>query len=150
MKDETYMREALHEAQAASSRGEVPVGAILVGSDGQIISRAGNTPIGIDDPTAHAEIMVIRDAARKTGNYRLTGTTLYVTLEPCTMCVGAIAHARIARLVYGALDPKGGAVESGVKFFDQASCHHKPEVTSGVLADESSAMLKSFFRERRK
>ncbi len=144
------MREALHEAQAASSRGEVPVGAILVGSDGQIISRAGNTPIGIDDPTAHAEIMVIRDAARKTGNYRLTGTTLYVTLEPCTMCVGAIAHARIARLVYGALDPKGGAVESGVKFFDQASCHHKPEVTSGVLADESSAMLKSFFRERRK
>lgn len=150
MKDETYMREALHEAQAASSRGEVPVGAILVGSDGQIISRAGNTPIGIDDPTAHAEIMVIRDAARKTGNYRLTGTTLYVTLEPCTMCVGAIAHARIARLVYGASDPKGGAVESGVKFFDQASCHHKPEVTSGVLADESSAMLKSFFRERRK
>ena len=144
------MREALHEAQAASSRGEVPVGAILVGSDGQIISRAGNTPIGIDDPTAHAEIMVIRDAARKTGNYRLTGTTLYVTLEPCTMCVGAIAHARIARLVYGASDPKGGAVESGVKFFDQASCHHKPEVTSGVLADESSAMLKSFFRERRK
>ena len=150
MKDDTYMREALHEAQAASSRGEVPVGAILVGSDGQIISRAGNTPIGIDDPTAHAEIMVIRDAARKTGNYRLTGTTLYVTLEPCTMCVGAIAHARIARLVYGASDPKGGAVESGVKFFDQASCHHKPEVTSGVLADESSAMLKSFFRERRK
>ena len=150
MKDETYMREALHEAQAASSRGEVPVGAILVGSDGQIISRAGNTPIGIDDPTAHAEIMVIRDAARKTGNYRLTGTTLYVTLEPCTMCVGAIAHARIARLVYGASDPKGGAIESGVKFFDQASCHHKPEVTSGVLADESSAMLKSFFRERRK
>jgi len=150
MTDEDYMREALVEAQAASARGEVPVGAILVDpADGRIISRTGNAPIGVLDPTAHAEILAIRDAAYHSGNYRLGGLTLYVTLEPCTMCVGAIAHARITRLVYGASDPKGGAVENGVRFFEQKTCHHRPEVTGGILADEASALLKSFFKSRR-
>lgn len=150
MSDEDYMREALREAQAASKRGEVPVGAIIVNDQGQIIARTGNAPINICDPTAHAEILAIRDAAYASQNYRLSGMTLYVTLEPCTMCAGAISNARIARVVYGASDPKGGAVDSGVRFFDQPSCHHKPEVDGGVLADEASELLKVFFRARRK
>ena len=150
MTDEDYMREALREAQASSERGEVPVGAVIVNADGQIIARTGNAPIAIIDPTAHAEILAIRDAAYGTDNYRLNGTTLYVTLEPCTMCAGAISNARIKRVVYGASDEKGGAVESGVKFFEQATCHHKPNVTGGILAEESAAMLKAFFRARRK
>jgi len=150
MNDEHYMREALHEAQAASARGEVPVGAVIVNSQGQIIARTGNAPIAIIDPTAHAEILAIRDAAYETGNYRLNGTTLYVTLEPCTMCAGAISNARIARVVYGATDVKGGAVENGVKFFQQPSCHHRPEVTGGLLAEECAALLKAFFKVRRK
>ncbi len=150
MSDEDYMREALREAQAASKRGEVPVGAIIVNDQGQIIARTGNAPINICDPTAHAEILAIRDAAYTTQNYRLGGMTLYVTLEPCTMCAGAISNARITRVVYGASDPKGGAVDSGVRFFDQPSCHHKPEVDGGVLADEASELLKVFFRARRK
>ena len=144
------MREALREAQASSERGEVPVGAVIVNADGQIIARTGNAPIGIVDPTAHAEILAIRDAAYQTDNYRLNAATLYVTLEPCTMCAGAISNARIARVVYGASDVKGGAVESGVRFFEQATCHHRPEVTGGVLAEESAAMLKAFFKARRK
>jgi len=150
MSDEDYMREALREAQAASKRGEVPVGAIIVNDQGQIIARTGNAPINICDPTAHAEILAIRDAAYATQNYRLGDMTLYVTLEPCTMCAGAISNARITRVVYGASDPKGGAVDSGVRFFDQPSCHHKPEVDGGVLADEASELLKVFFRARRK
>jgi len=150
MSDEDYMREALREAQAASKRGEVPVGAIIVNDQGQIIARTGNAPINICDPTAHAEILAIRDAAYTSQNYRLGGMTLYVTLEPCTMCAGAISNARITRVVYGASDPKGGAVDSGVRFFDQPSCHHKPEVDGGVLADEASKLLKVFFRARRK
>lgn len=150
MTDEDYMREALIEAQASSARGEVPVGAVIVNGEGQIIARTGNAPISIVDPTAHAEILAIRDAAYGTDNYRLTGTTLYVTLEPCTMCAGAISNARIGRVVYGAPDVKGGAVKNGVKFFDQATCHHKPKVTGGVLAEESALMLKSFFKARRK
>jgi len=150
MSDEDYMREALREAQAASKRGEVPVGAIIVNDQGQIIARTGNAPINICDPTAHAEILAIRDAAYTSQNYRLGGMTLYVTLEPCTMCAGAISNARITRVVYGASDPKGGAVDSGVRFFDQPSCHHKPEVDGGVLADEASELLKVFFRARRK
>ena len=143
------MREALYEAQAASLRGEVPVGAVIVNASGQIIARTGNAPIGIVDPTAHAEILAIRDAAYKADNYRLNGTTLYVTLEPCTMCAGAISNARIGRVVYGAADVKGGAVDNGVKFFDQATCHHKPNVTGGVLADECAGLLKAFFKARR-
>ena len=151
MTDEDYMRLALEEAQAASSRGEVPVGAVLVNPEsGEIVSRVGNAPIGICDPTAHAEILALRDGAYKSGNYRLTGLTLYVTLEPCTMCAGAISNARIGRVVYGASDPKGGAVESGVRFFDQKSCHYRPDVTGGVLADECSNILKAFFKSKRR
>ncbi len=144
------MREALAEAQAASSRGEVPVGAILVDSaSGEIISRAGNAPIGICDPTAHAEILALRDAAYQSGNYRLTGLTLYVTLEPCTMCAAAIANARLDRVVYGAPDVKGGAVDNGVRFFQQASCHHRPQILGGVLAQACGQILKDFFKARR-
>jgi len=150
MTDADYMQLALLEAKAAARRGEVPVGAILVDAGGEIITRAGNAPIAICDPTAHAEILAIRDGAYKGGNYRLTGTTLYVTLEPCAMCAGAIANARIARLVYGASDAKGGAVESGVRFFEQPSCHHKPVITGGIMAAQSAGLLKDFFRARRK
>lgn len=151
MDDEHYMRLCIEEAQAASARGEVPVGALIVNPvDAEIVARAGNAPIGICDPTAHAEILALRDAAYNTENYRLSGLTLYVTLEPCTMCAGAIANARIARVVYGASDSKGGAIAHGAKFFDSSSCHSKPEVTGGVLADECGALLKNFFKARRK
>ena len=150
MRDEDYMRQALVEARAASARGEVPVGAVIVNGAGQIIARTGNAPISICDPTAHAEILAMRDAAYQEKNYRLSGMTIYVTLEPCTMCAGAISNARLARVVYGAADAKGGAVESGVRFFQQATCHHRPEVTGGVLADEASGLLKAFFKARRK
>lgn len=149
--DERYMRQALAEAQAASSRGEVPVGAVLVDPrTDTVIARTGNAPIGICDPTAHAEILALRDGAYKTGNYRLSGLTLYVTLEPCAMCAGAISNARIGRVVYGATDIKGGAVDSGVQFFESDTCHHSPEVTRGVLAEEAAHMLKAFFKARRK
>ena len=150
MNDEHYMREAIAQAQAASARGEVPVGAVIVNREGEIISRTGNAPIGISDPTAHAEILAIRDAAYFSGNYRLNGMTLYVTLEPCTMCAGAISNARIARVIYGAPDLKGGAIDHGVKFFEQSTCHHSPEVSSGILAEECSELLKNFFKARRK
>ena len=150
-RDTAYMRQALGEAQAASLRGEVPVGAVLVDPQSdRVIARTGNAPIGVCDPTAHAEVLALRDGAYKTGNYRLTGLTLYVTLEPCAMCAGAISNARIGRVVYGASDPKGGAVESGVRFFDSPSCHHRPEVSGGLLADEAAAMLKAFFKARRR
>ena len=142
---------ALAEAQAASLRDEVPVGAVLVNPEtGEIISKVGNAPIGISDPTAHAEILALRDGAYKTGNYRLRGLTLYVTLEPCTMCAGAISNARIARVVYGASDSKGGAVESGVQYFEQKTCHHRPEITGGILAKECASELKAFFKSRRR
>jgi len=145
------MRDAIGEAQAASARGDVPVGAVLVNpKTGRIVARGGNAPILLSDPTAHAEIMAIRDAAYKSENYRLTGLTLYVTLEPCTMCAGAISNARIGRVVYGATDIKGGAIESGVRFFEQSVCHHRPDVTGGVLADECAGLLKAFFKARRK
>lgn len=144
------MRIALDAAQAAAERGETPVGAaVLDPATGEVIAVAANGPIGAHDPTAHAEILALREAARKRGNYRLTGLTLVVTLEPCAMCAGAISHARIARLVYGADDPKGGAVAHGPKFFEQPTCHSRPAVTSGVLAEESSALLKAFFKARR-
>jgi tRNA(Arg) A34 adenosine deaminase TadA len=145
------MRIALEAAQAAAEAGETPVGAVVVDpASGEIVAVAANRPIGTHDPTAHAEIVALREAARKLGNYRLTGLELFVTLEPCAMCAGAISHARIGRVVYGADDPKGGAVAHGPRFFEQSTCHWRPQVTAGVLADESSTMLKAFFRARRK
>jgi len=150
MNDEHYMRLAIEEAKSAARRGEVPVGAVLVNADGEVIAKTGNAPISICDPTGHAEILALRDGAYKSNNYRLGGMSLYVTLEPCTMCAGAIANARIARVVYGASDIKGGAVENGVRFFEQPTCHHRPEVKGGVLAEEPARLLKDFFRARRK
>lgn len=145
------MRIALDAAQAAAAAGETPVGAVLIDpASGEVVAVGANQPIGSSDPTAHAEIVALREAARIRGNYRLSGLTLFVTLEPCAMCAGAISHARIGRLVFGAEDPKGGAVVHGPRFFEQPTCHWRPEVESGVLADESSAMLKGFFRARRK
>jgi tRNA(Arg) A34 adenosine deaminase TadA len=144
------MRIALACAQDAADRGEAPIGAVVVDpATGEVIAKAGNSPISLHDPTAHAEILAIREAARKRGNYRLTGLTLVVTLEPCAMCAGAISHARIGRLVFGAEDAKGGAVVHGPRFFEQPTCHWRPEVLGGVLAEESSALLKGFFRARR-
>ena len=144
------MRIALQAAQAAAARGETPVGAVVVDpASGEVIAVGANNPIGSHDPTAHAEIVAIRTAAARIGNYRLTGLTLVVTLEPCAMCAGAISHARIGRLVFGAEDPKGGAVVNGPRFFEQPTCHSRPQVLGGVLAEESSAMLKAFFKARR-
>ncbi len=148
--DHRTMRIALDAAQAAAEHGETPVGAVVVDpASGEVISVGTNQPIGSHDPTAHAEIVALRAAATKLGNYRLTGLTLVVTLEPCAMCAGAISHARIGRLVFGAEDPKGGAVVHGPRFFEQPTCHSRPDVTGGVLADESSTLLKGFFRARR-
>ena len=148
--DAAKMRIALDLAQAAAAAGETPVGAIVVDpSTGEVLGRGSNTPIGHADPTAHAEILALREAAGRIGNYRLTGLELFVTLEPCAMCAGAISHARIGRLVFGAEDPKGGAVVHGPRFFEQPTCHWRPKVEGGVLAEESSALLKGFFRARR-
>jgi tRNA(adenine34) deaminase len=145
------MRIALEAAQAAAAAGETPVGAVVVDpASGEVIAVGANQPIGAHDPTAHAEIVALREAARKLGNYRLTGLTLVVTLEPCAMCAGAISHARIGRLVFGAEDPKGGAVLHGPRFFDQPTCHWRPAVTGGVLAIEAGELLRGFFRARRK
>jgi len=144
------MRLALEEAQGAAARGEAPVGALVVDpASGAILARAGNAPIGLADPTAHAEILALRAAAAARGNYRLTGLDLFVTLEPCAMCAGAISHARIRRLVYGAADPKGGAVAHGPRVFEQPTSHWRPEVASGLLAEPSAELLRAFFRERR-
>lgn len=144
------MARALALAEAAADAGEAPIGAVLVDVDGAVIAEAGNAPIALADPTAHAEIRAIREAARRGGNYRLReGLTLYVTLEPCVMCAGAISTARVSRVVYGASDAKGGAVESGVRFFEQPTCHWRPEVTGGVMAVESAKLLRDFFRARR-
>jgi tRNA(adenine34) deaminase len=144
------MRIALEAAQAAAARGETPVGAVVVDpATGEVVATGANGPIGAHDPTAHAEIVAIRAAAAKLGNYRLTGLTLVVTLEPCAMCAGAISHARLGRLVFGAPDEKGGAVVNGPRFFEQPTCHWRPIVTAGVLAEESAALLRGFFRARR-
>lgn len=149
-RDHTLMGMALAEAQAAADAGEAPIGAVLVDPDTEeIIARAANAPIKGCDPTAHAEILALRAGAEKLGNYRLTGLELFVTLEPCAMCAGAISHARIGRLVYGAGDPKGGAVDHGPRFFHQPTCHWRPEVVSGVRADEAGDILRGFFRARR-
>jgi tRNA(Arg) A34 adenosine deaminase TadA len=144
------MRRALALAQAAAEAGEVPVGALVVDpASGEVVAEAGNSPVNACDPTAHAEILAIRAAAERLGNYRLTGLVLYVTLEPCAMCAGAISHARIGRLVYGASDPKGGAIEHGGRFFEQPTCHWRPTVEGGVLADACGEMLRAFFRGKR-
>ncbi len=144
------MRIALEAAQDAAARGEVPVGAVVVDpTTGEVIAVGANGPIGAHDPTAHAEIVALRAAAARRGSYRLTNLTLVVTLEPCAMCAGAISHARIGRLVYGAEDPKGGAVAHGPRFFEQATCHWRPRVEGGLLAAESASLLREFFRARR-
>lgn len=145
-----YLDMAFEEAEAAGARAEVPVGAVLVGPDGAVLARDGNRILERKDPTAHAEILVIRAAAQALGNERLIGCSLYVTLEPCTMCAGAISFARLERLVFAASDPKGGAVENGARFFTLPTCHHRPDVMSGEQADRSAALLKTFFRERRR
>jgi tRNA(Arg) A34 adenosine deaminase TadA len=148
--DQTTMRIALQEAQAAADRGEAPIGAVVLDPrTGEVVARAHNAPIERHDPSAHAEILALRQAGEKLGNYRLTGLTLVVSLEPCAMCAGAISHARIGRLVYGAPDAKGGAIVHGPRFFEQPTCHWRPEVVGGVLAEESAALLKGFFRARR-
>ena len=145
------MRIALEAAQAAALAGETPVGAVIVDpATGEVVATGANQPIGRHDPTAHAEIVAIRAAAQKLGNYRLTDLTLYVTLEPCAMCAGAISHARIGRVVFGAEDPKGGAVVNGPRFFEQPTCHWRPKVEGGILAQEAGDLLRGFFRARRK
>lgn len=148
--DLEMMQRAMALAKAAADAGEAPVGAVVVDpATGEVVAEAHNQPIGLHDPTGHAEVLALRAAGQARGNYRLSGLTLYVTLEPCAMCAGAISHARIWRVVYGAADEKGGAVANGPRFFEQPTCHSRPQVTAGLLADESSALLKAFFRARR-
>lgn len=144
----SFMEMALAQARAAAQRGEVPVGCVIVRRDA-VIARAGNRTIADRDPTAHAELLALRSAASALGCERLADCDLYVTLEPCTMCAAAASLARIRRLYYGAADPKGGAVEHGVRFFAAASCHHRPEIYAGLGEAEAAAMLKDFFQERR-
>lgn len=146
--DEAFMRAALEQAQCAWEQGEVPVGAVVV-KDGVVIARGYNQPIGKHDPTAHAEIVALRAAAEVLGNYRLPGCELYVTLEPCVMCSGAMMHARLARIVYGAPDPKTGACGSVVNLFEQEQLNHHAQTVGGVLADDCAGLLKSFFAARR-
>lgn len=146
--DHHFMQAALDEARGAAERGEVPVGAVVV-LDGRVIARAGNRTIADCDPTAHAEIVALREAAAAVANYRLLDATLYVTIEPCAMCAGAMIQARIARLVYGADDPKSGAVSSCLSVLDHPQLNHKVEVTSGIARDEAATLLKEFFSARR-
>lgn len=140
---------ALEEARLAGQRGEVPVGAVITDEYDTIIARAGNQTIADKDPSAHAEMFAIRRACAHLGLERLTQCTLYVTLEPCVMCAGAISHARLKRLVFGAYDPKGGAVDHGPRFFEQKTCLHKPEVISGIEQEQCAKLLQDFFKERR-
>ena len=148
-RDESFMREALALAAEAEAAGEVPVGAVVVRDD-VVIGRGRNQPIAAVDPTAHAEVVALREAARNVGNYRLTGSTLYVTVEPCLMCVGALVHARVERLVYGAREPKAGAVESTQRAHEHPALNHRIALTGGVLADEAQAMMVRFFEARRR
>ncbi|MEQ1939171.1 nucleoside deaminase [Mesorhizobium sp. CN5-321] len=143
-----FMAVALEQAQAAATRGEVPIGAVIA-ANGAIVAAAGNRTRELADPTAHAEMLAIREACRATGSERLIDHDLYVTLEPCAMCAGAISFARLRRLYFGAADDKGGAVVSGPRFFASATCHHAPDVYAGIRETEAAAMLKSFFRDRR-
>jgi tRNA(Arg) A34 adenosine deaminase TadA len=140
---------ALQEAEAARERGEVPIGAVVVSADGAVVARAGNRTLAARDPTAHAELLAIRDACARLNSERLVDCDLYVTLEPCAMCAAAISFARIRRLYFGAPDPKGGAVEHGPRFFRQPTCHHAPEVIGGIGEAKAAALLKEFFAERR-
>ncbi|WP_255556604.1 tRNA adenosine(34) deaminase TadA [Methylococcus sp. Mc7] len=146
--DETWMRHALALARTAEAAGEVPIGAVLV-RDGEILGEGYNQPISTHDPTAHAEIVALRAAGARLGNYRLVDTTLYVTLEPCAMCMGAILHARVGRLVFGAADPKRGAAVSALRLIDAEFMNHRVELTEGVLAEECGQLLRDFFRNRR-
>ncbi len=146
--DAAFMEAALAEARLAAERGEVPVGAVVV-ADGRIVARAGNRTIADCDPTAHAEIIALREAAKATANYRLLGASLYVTIEPCAMCAGAMIQARIARLIYGADDAKAGAIRSCFSILDHPQLNHRVEVTPGVRADEAAAVLRDFFAARR-
>jgi tRNA(Arg) A34 adenosine deaminase TadA len=143
------MERALQQARAAAQRGEVPIGAVIVGPDGTVLAEAGNRTEGDRDPTAHAELLAIRSAAAKLGAPRLVDCDLYVTLEPCPMCAQAISFARVRRLYYGASDPKGGGVEHGARIFSQPTCHHRPEVYSGIAEQEAADLLRGFFKERR-
>ncbi len=147
--DERFMRAALREAERGAREGEVPVGAVVV-KEGQVLARAHNRPIHLNDPSAHAEILALRRAARKAGNYRLEGCDLYVTIEPCAMCAGAIVQARLRRTVFGARDPKAGAAGSVLNVTDHPKLNHRCEVVKGLLADESAALLRSFFQRRKK
>ncbi|MBV8858724.1 MAG: nucleoside deaminase [Acidobacteria bacterium] len=144
------MREALGAAQAAARAGEVPVGACVVGADGALLAAAGNRTRTDCDPTAHAEVLALRAAARRVGNYRLTGAVVYATVEPCAMCAGALVQARVARLVYGARDEKAGAVESVFRVCDASSLNHRMELSAGVLERDCRALMQEFFREKRK
>jgi tRNA(adenine34) deaminase len=146
---ERPMDLALEEARGAAARGEVPIGAVVLGADGALLARAGNRTLELRDPTAHAELLAIREAAAKLGSERLIGCDLYVTLEPCAMCAAAISFARIRRLYFAASDPKGGAVEHGPRFFGQATCHHAPEVYGGLSETAAAALLRDFFAARR-
>ena len=149
MPDSQWMRIALDEAHAAAGRGEVPVGAVLVSGAGDELARSGNRIEETSDPTAHAEILCIREATADAGSPRLTGSVLYVTLEPCAMCAQAISLARLGRVVFAAYDPKGGGVEHGARVFSHATCHHVPEVVGGLMETEAGEMLREFFKERR-
>ena len=146
---DAWMREALVEARKAFERGEVPIGAVVV-VDGEIVGRGFNQPISSVDPTAHAEIVALRDAARAVGNYRLTGATMCVTIEPCLMCVGALVHARIGRLAFGAAEPKAGAIFSAMRALDHPTLNHRFEAIGGVLEDDCRDLVQMFFRDRRR
>jgi tRNA(adenine34) deaminase len=148
--DIDWMQQALDQARIAAGMNEVPVGAVLVDADGQLLAAGHNQPISACDPSAHAEIVTLRQAALKLANYRLPDTTLYVTLEPCTMCVGAIVHARVKRLVYATCEPRSGAIESAQQLFETGEYNHRPEIEGGVLAAESSTLLTAFFKARRR
>jgi len=143
------MQAALAEAEAAAARGEVPVGAVVAAADGRILARAGNRMRELADPTAHAEMLAIREACRRQGSERLDGADLYVTLEPCAMCAAAVSFARIRRLYFGAADPKGGGVEHGARFFSQPTCHHAPQVYGGISEQAAARLLWAFFAARR-
>ena len=147
--DERLMREAVGAAREAAGRGEVPVGAVVVSAEGRVLAVAGNRTRTDCDPTAHAEVVALREAARRAGNYRLTGAVVYSTIEPCAMCAGALVQARVARLVYGAPDARAGAVRSVFRVCDESSLNHRMELTAGVLEEECRALMQEFFRERR-
>ena len=147
--DSDWMQLALEQAQLAAERGEVPIGAVLVSSEGEMVAAGHNQPLSARDPSAHAEIVTLRSAALALDNYRLPGSTLYVTIEPCTMCVGALVHARIKRVVYGATEPRTGAIESAQRLFETGVYNHRPVFEGGVLAEEASRLMTDFFRARR-